>query len=172
MSDCERALFLSVRPRFANGILNGTKTTELRRTTPRLGHESLVVLYASSPISAVVGVFQLSDICTGAPTEIWRVLGPTTGVNILEFNKYFEEAGRGTALMVGRTWRVLEPTKLETLRTHWPSFHPPQGYRYVSAAIDDKTLRVRLNGSEISLPITKSTARFAGSPAQHPQPGA
>ena len=67
----ERALFISVKPKYANAILEGTKTVELRRTRPNLPDGSLVILYSSTPTRAVVGWAHLTGVREGTPIEIW-----------------------------------------------------------------------------------------------------
>src|SRR5690348_16037028 len=71
----DRALFISVKPRYANAILEGTKTVELRRTRPNLPDGSLVILYSSTPTRAVVGWAQLTAVRVGTPLEIWNKYG-------------------------------------------------------------------------------------------------
>ena len=44
--DPARALVLSLKPRFAEAILSGTKTVEVRRVMPRITVPTLALLYA------------------------------------------------------------------------------------------------------------------------------
>jgi predicted transcriptional regulator len=67
-----RPLLLSLRPRFAQAILDGTKTVELRRTRVSAPPGTLLVLYASSPVMAVVGVAPLADRDAASLATIWR----------------------------------------------------------------------------------------------------
>ena len=69
----ERALFISVKPRYANAILEGIKTVELRRTRPNLPDGSLVILYSSTPTRAVVGWAHLTGVRAGTPSKSGQV---------------------------------------------------------------------------------------------------
>lgn len=51
----DHALFVSVKPRFAEKILAGEKSVELRRVRPSVTPGTLVIFYASSPTREVVG---------------------------------------------------------------------------------------------------------------------
>ena len=76
-----KALFLSVRPTFAQLILSGSKTVEVRRVVPRsVQPGSLVLVYASSPEKALWGICFVEKISTGRPETIWRKLGKATGL--------------------------------------------------------------------------------------------
>ena len=48
--DQDRMVVLSLRPRFAEAILAGVKTVELRRTVPKIVIPTRALLYASSPV--------------------------------------------------------------------------------------------------------------------------
>jgi predicted transcriptional regulator len=50
-----RTLLLSLRPRFADAILAGAKTVELRRRPINARPGTAILLYASRPMMAIVG---------------------------------------------------------------------------------------------------------------------
>ncbi|SFO06949.1 ASCH domain-containing protein [Amycolatopsis rubida] len=58
---------MSLRPRFAEAILDGTKTIELRRTRVSAPPGTKLVLYASAPTMAVVGIATLIGIEIASP---------------------------------------------------------------------------------------------------------
>ncbi|MBF6426075.1 ASCH domain-containing protein [Nocardia cyriacigeorgica] len=126
-----RPLLLSLRPRFAQAILDGTKTVELRRTRVSAVPGTLLVLYASSPVMAVVGVATLTDRDTASPATIWRRYRNSVGVSRAEFSDYFTGAEHATALSIGTPRALPEPLTLNWLRTY-ASFQPPQSYRYIA----------------------------------------
>src|SRR3954452_1110919 len=95
-----RSLLLSLRPRFAQAILDGVKTVELRRTRVSAPPGTLLVLYASSPVMAVVGVATLIDRETDSSEVIWRTFGPRLGLSRVEFVDYLAGVENATALSV------------------------------------------------------------------------
>lgn len=126
-----RPLLLSLRPRFAQAILEGTKTVELRRTRVSALPGTLLVLYASSPVMAVVGVATMADRDTASPATIWRRYRDSLGLSRTEFYEYFAGAEHATALSIIAPRTLPEPLTLSWLRTH-SAFQPPQSYRYIA----------------------------------------
>lgn len=55
-------LLISIRPVYANKIFDGSKTVELRRVRPRLETGSVVLVYVSNPVQALMGMFQVSTL--------------------------------------------------------------------------------------------------------------
>lgn len=126
-----RPLLLSLRPRFAHAILDGTKTVELRRTRVSALPGTLLVLYSSSPVMAVVGVATLAERDTDSPEIIWRRYRRHIGLSRAEFSDYFTGAEHATALTIVNPRALPEPMTLSWLRSH-ATFQPPQSYRYIA----------------------------------------
>lgn len=128
------ALFLSLKPRFAEMILSGQKTVELRRVRPRVGNSTVAVFYATSPTQSIVGTSRIEGVEAGAPAEVWQRFGQVSGLTREEFDSYF--AGSDTAVAI----RLAEPHRLDVriplaeFRQRWQGFEPPQSFRYLDAA--------------------------------------
>ena len=131
MSD-DRALLLSLKPRFANAILDGTKSVELRRVRPLIRVPTVAFLYASSPTMALVGICRVESIKSGSPSRIWSEFGPATGIGRREFREYFSGTGTACALLLSKPTRLAAPVQLAELRRWWPDFQPPQSFRYLN----------------------------------------
>jgi predicted transcriptional regulator len=130
-----RVALLSVHPRFAVAILDGSKTVELRRT--RLPEEvSHVVVYATRPVQRVVGWFEVTRVERDHPSRLWRRHGRATAVSRKEFNTYFEGAREGTAISVGRVVALDEPLQLGVLG----AMAPPQSHRYLDESLVSRLL--------------------------------
>lgn len=126
-----RALLLSLRPRFAAAILEGTKTVELRRTRLSAPPGTTLVLYASSPIMAVVGTATLADRHTASPTTIWRTHRHALSLTHAEFTHYLSGVDQATAITIENPQALPDPFTLTWLRRH-AGFQPPQSYRYIA----------------------------------------
>src|SRR4051794_125899 len=118
MTVAERALFLSLKPTYAELLLSGEKTVELRRIRPRTAPGTLVIVYASTPTRAVLGTCVVKAIGAEKPSLIWRLHGPRTGVRRREFDNYFEGRSLAVAISVTRPRRLAEPIALNELRHH------------------------------------------------------
>ena len=78
-----RTLLLSLRPRFAQAILSGAKTVEVRRRPVNAPPQTPIILYASSPTMAIVGTATPSttgiSVCADASAGI-SALNPAVGI--------------------------------------------------------------------------------------------
>jgi predicted transcriptional regulator len=136
------ALLLSVRPRFAHAILDGTKTVELRRRRIAALPGTSVILYATCPTKAVVGTARIARTVVCRPETAWRDHAISLGLERHEFDGYLAGATSACLLFLEKAEWLESPLSLAELRLT-PSFRPPQSYRYVSrgdpAAIRDLT---------------------------------
>lgn len=133
------ALLLSLRPRFAEAILDGSKTIEIRRRPVKAAPGTPLILYASSPTMAVVGTAVLADVVVLTLHTAWRRYRETLGVSWSEFSGYLEGAPAAHLLRVTDAKELDEHLPLQTLRRNGP-FHPPQSFRYVAPS-DPSQLR-------------------------------
>ena len=129
-----RALLLSLRPRFAAAILDGSKRVELRRIRPRAAPGTPVMIYETTPTQALVGGCWVSGVVVAEPDEVWELHGHLTSVRRAEFDAYFSGTNQAVAIQVTNPWSLEQPIGLESLRDAWPGFHPPQSFRYVDRA--------------------------------------
>jgi len=120
-----------MRPRFSDGILNGTKTVELRRTRPQVEAGDPVLIYATSPVKAIVGGFLVEDLLQSDPAELWAKVKGLAGVTEPEYEAYFSGTRTACVIRVTDPWRLRRPVYLEALQAHRPSFRPPRSYGYL-----------------------------------------
>ncbi len=131
-SEALRPLLLSLRPRFAQAILDGTKTVELRRTRVSAPEGTLLILYASAPIMSVVGVARLSGRVSDTPSCIWQRYGSRTGLSRDEYDRYFVGSRIATAVLIETSRPLIHGFTLAKLRESQAGFRPPQSFRYLS----------------------------------------
>lgn len=127
-------IVLSLKPRFAEAILAGSKTVELRRARPNISGPIRALLYASSPAKALVGECVVQDVLSDDVDALCRGHCRTSSLTEEEFRRYFKGVQNGSALMLQDPLRVDRPVPLERLRTAAPAgFRPPQGFCYIAA---------------------------------------
>ena len=131
MNDHERALVLSLRPRFADSILDGRKSVELRRQRVSPSPGTPVLLYASAPVMAVVGTARVAEVHVDEPDCMWHQFHMDLGLKREEFEQYVAGATRASALRLTDIDRLWAPVSLAHLRHRQP-FNPPQSYRYLT----------------------------------------
>lgn len=127
-------LFMSIKPHYAERILTGEKTVELRRKSPTRT-PSAVVIYGSGTVKAVMGTADLSGIRTASPAEIWDEYGIHSGIARRAFDEYFAGSDRATALVLENARAAERRIPLPALR-HF-GLEPPQSWRYISGPLLD-----------------------------------
>lgn len=130
MTDPDRAMLLSIRPRHAESILAGTKVGEIRRQRPDVLPRTPVIIYATKPVGAVVGTARIDRICDGSPQLLWERHHGLMGVTRQEFDQYLDGASTAYLLLLSGARRLVTPLTLDDMREAG-HFQPPQSYRYV-----------------------------------------
>lgn len=126
------AILLSIKPQFANAIFAGDKHFEFRKAIPRDREAKRVYVYASAPISRVIGFFDVESILSDHPDALWAETQSGAGITKEYFHKYF--AGR----QLGHAFKVKDASLFDEPRCLASMFsikHPPQSFRYVSAQL-------------------------------------
>jgi len=135
---------LPIKPKFANAIMDGSKRVEFRKVKFQRNVRHVVV-YASSPISMVIGYFTVAGIDEGSPAELWRKYEAVGGIAEDEFRKYYRSAGSAIAINVGEVKTLSKPVRLASLKRNLTA---PQSFAYLDAAIMGK-LRQQENEREL-----------------------
>lgn len=98
-------VILSIKPVYAEKILNGEKIFELRKLIFKKRDIKKVIIYASYPISKVIGEFEIETILYDSINELWEKTKENNGVEKAFFNKYFENYEKGYAIKIKNTKR-------------------------------------------------------------------
>ena len=140
--DPTRMIVLSLKPRFANAILSGGKTVELRRTEPRIRVPTRALIYATTPVRALLGTCIVTTVTSDDLATLWQEYGSSTGLVHREFLHYFEGVDAGAALTLATSRRFREPIPLVDLRSRPRGFRPPQSLAYVDAETGNELLQM------------------------------
>jgi len=127
----DRLVLMSVKPKYAEMLLAGRKTVEVRRVRPAVEGGDWVLVYASSPKKQLLGAFQVDELYEASPSDLWEHLGAQTGVPHDAFFAYFRGAHMGVGIRVRQTLSFPHPASLDRIRESIPQFQPPQAYRYL-----------------------------------------
>jgi predicted transcriptional regulator len=128
-----RIALLSIHPEYAEAIFAGTKSVEFRRS--RLAADvTHVVVYATRPVSRVVGWFEVEAIVEGTPLALWRRFARTAGIDRRSYARYFIDAPRAFGIRVRRPVRFDDPRPLNEVH---PDLRPPQSFQYLSSDVVD-----------------------------------
>ncbi|HTN19509.1 MAG TPA: ASCH domain-containing protein [Pelobium sp.] len=93
-------VILSIKPYYAEKILNGEKTYELRKSIFKVPNIKTVIIYASSPISRIIGEFEIDGIIYEEITSLWKNTKEFTSVDKNFFDEYFADREKGYAIKI------------------------------------------------------------------------
>jgi predicted transcriptional regulator len=120
-------VLLSIKPKYAERIFSGEKQYEFRRVLFKRPETRVVVVYASAPVSKVVGEFEISGIISDSPSCLWAATKEHAGIDEDSFFDYF--AGQQMAHAI----KVKNPTRYQRaldIREEF-SLRPPQSFAYL-----------------------------------------
>ena len=115
-------VLMSIRPAYAEAILSGAKTVELRRRRPSFGVGTTVLIYVTSPEQSVWGAFQVSGIIADATADLWEAVAHRAGVQRATYDSYFAGSDTAYAIEIANARRTV-PTPLP--------IRPPQSYQFL-----------------------------------------
>lgn len=115
---------LSIKPQFVKEILVGTKKFEFRKTFFKQP-VSRVFVYASAPVSKIVGEFHPSIVVAGAPEDVWRWAGWLSGISKETFDEYYKGRNIAYAIWIENFLKYSYPVDLPK------GTRAPQNYCYV-----------------------------------------
>lgn len=121
-------VLLSIRPEFAELILNGQKRYEFRRVCFRNPEVQSVLIYATLPIGKIIGQFDIKEVISDSPSKVWKRTESFAGVTKSLFTNYFAGKAIAHALAVCNPKRFARPRELREII---PSGVAPQSFCYV-----------------------------------------
>ena len=120
-------IILSIKPEFAEKIFDGTKKFEFRRRLYKNQQVRAVIVYASAPISKVIGEFEIEDIIHDELDSLWQSTCKYSGISRDYYLNYFKGTEKGFAIAVKKAERYDQPVCVkETF-----GIKPPQSFAYV-----------------------------------------
>lgn len=119
-------VLLSIKPEFAWLIFDGTKKFEYRKTIFKRKVEKVIV-YASSPVSKVIGEFTIEEVLFEELGELWSKTQHHSGISEQFFYSYFTNRDKGYAIRIGEFTVYEDPQPLHDTY----GVHPPQSFAYL-----------------------------------------
>lgn len=120
-------VLLSIKPEFAFKIFEGKKKFEFRKVIFKNPNVKTVVVYASSPVQRVIGEFEIEDILSSDPSDIWRKTKEYSGISEDFFYEYFLDREIAHAIKIKKTKKYKHPLLLQDNY----NVVPPQSYVYL-----------------------------------------
>lgn len=119
---------MSIHPRYAEAIVSGRKRAEFRKRS-LAADVDIVLIYATAPVSAIVGWFTVCGTVKTRPEDIWHLFHEVGEICWTDFAAYYSGCDEGVALLVGEVARLAKPVTLSEIH---PSPATPQSFNYIS----------------------------------------
>lgn len=127
MKDTLTDVILSIKPVYANAILEGVKTVEFRKRIFKKNVDKIFI-YSSSPIKMIVGYFTFSNIVEDTPENLWKTFQKVGGINKDDFFEYYKETEKGFGIVIKEVVKFeVEKDPIEFIE----NFTAPQSYVYL-----------------------------------------
>jgi predicted transcriptional regulator len=125
-----RAVLLSIKPKYADLILAGTKTVELRRSWPS-NEIGVLVLYSSAPVQRLVGVAYVDHFKECDLAGLWSISERHGGgVTYQELEAYVHDKKRAYGIILSGAQKAEAPIDPKAL---FDDFVPPQSFLYIES---------------------------------------
>jgi len=120
-------VILSIKPHFAEKIFEGTKKFEFRRSIFKNPNVKRVIVYASAPVSKIVGEFEIDEILHYEIDYLWCATKSDSGITEDYYFSYFEGKSYGFALKIKKAKLY---KKFYSIKDRY-GLLPPQSFAYV-----------------------------------------
>lgn len=125
--DVGRVAVMSIRPQFAEGILDRTKLVEFRKR--RLAPDvATVLIYATVPVGRIVGVFEVAGQQVASPTVLWEMHKAHAGIARAAYRTYYQGRRSAVGILIADARRLERPIMLAELD---PALVAPQSFAYL-----------------------------------------
>lgn len=120
-------VILSIKPVYAEAILDQVKTVEFRKKVFKKNVERIYI-YSSSPTKMIVGYFTFSDIIEETPENLWNTFSKVGGIKKDDFFEYYKETEKGFGIVIKEVVKFEnEIDPIEFIE----NFTAPQSYIYL-----------------------------------------
>ena len=127
----EKDVLISVKPQYANLLVDGVKSVELRRKfSESLAPGTKCIIYSTSPQKKVIGHCKIDLVNKLNLDELWIKYASRALISWEDFSNYFNDLEFGFAIEVYGYTRYERPIDLDHIMG--ADSRPPQSYRYIS----------------------------------------
>ena len=119
---------MSIKPQYADLILEGKKTVEIRKSRINACVGDTIAIYATKPKGHIVGYFSVEKVMWAETDMLWKAKGHCTCLSYDEYMKYAD----GKSSMCGIA--ISSVTPVDGMPMEQMRMHVPQSYRRITEA--------------------------------------
>lgn len=119
-------ILLSINPEHVTNIINKKKIYEFRKIKCKKNIDKIVI-YATAPISKVIGEVEVLDIIEDLPENVWSITGDFSGISKDFFEKYYRNKDKAIAYKLGDVKEFKRPKLLQDFGVNFA----PQSFVYI-----------------------------------------
>ena len=125
-------VILSLKPQYAELILSGEKTVELRNRIVHIEPGTVIWIYATMPVGGIVALAELDSVVHDTPAEIWFRYEKEMCIDRADFDSYIDNRESVSAVKLSSVRRLKHSVTLDWIRQSIGNFQPPQFYSRLS----------------------------------------
>lgn len=119
-------VLLPINPNHVDDIFTGIKKFEYRKTRCRKEIHGIII-YATSPVSRIVGEVEVTQIIEGTPEDVWNRTSYAAGISNDFFGEYYRGRKKAVAYALGQHMKYQKTLELKDIGVK----HAPQSYIYL-----------------------------------------
>ncbi|GAK75771.1 ASCH domain-containing protein [Nonlabens ulvanivorans] len=130
-------VLISVHQKYAEKIINGEKTIELRKSLPqKVKPGDNLIIYVTSPVKKLYAICTIKQFIKSTPDRLKADELSNTGITSKEFDQYYKSSSKAYAIVLENIIDIKHKNiELKTLKTLVPKFLPPQTYYYFNDSV-------------------------------------
>ncbi len=125
----EQTLLMSLKPEFAELILQGRKTVELRRKFSKKYEGATIVFYITQPVQQFMFTATITQVDHSQKKYLWSMYKQECGITQAGFEHYFSGADYGYAILLSNVKLIPNQLDLEHAKNIYPQLRPPQSFQ-------------------------------------------
>jgi len=131
------SVIMSIKPMYAEMILDGTKKFEFRKhsfTKP----VDRILMYSTKPVGKIVGYFTVEEVLRGKKSEIWDLCSEFAGMSECDYFEYFDGKSVAHAMKIEKVYRLENP-----INPYYSikGFKAPRSFVYLNYEIGEGSIR-------------------------------
>lgn len=115
---------ISLKPEYANAILQHKKIYEIRTRIPKLLEDDIIYMYVTAPISKVVGMFQVDCFIIGSPDWLYQMYHKKMCISPNDYASYVGEQKKIKLIKIKNVRKFAFPLELKEYHIK----RPPQWF--------------------------------------------